>query len=149
MLDFRLTKLRALHGDTDGAGHRRLAAASQRKSVDRRDHRLAESLDEIEHLLPVTTGPFGFDCARLRQVTDIGAGDEGFIARARQDDAAHGRIILRILEGGPQVLPGRRIQGVQHLGPVDRHIGDHAPLLVENVRKRQRRRWRRRGRNRG
>ena len=103
---------------------------------------LPRVLDEIEHLLPVTAGPFGFDCARLRQVADIGAGDEGFIARARQDDAAHGRIILRILEGAPQVLPGRRIQGVQHLGPVDRHIGKGAPLLIEDIRKRQC--WRRR-----
>ena len=87
--------------------------------------------------LPEAAGPFGVDCARLREVADVGAGDEGLVARSRQDDAAHGRIILRILEGGPQVLPCRRIQGVEHLGPVDRHIGDRTPLLVENVRKRQ------------
>ena len=78
-------------------------------------------------LLSEAARPFGVDCARLREVADIGAGDEGLVARSRQDDAAHGRIILRILEGGPQVLPCRRIEGVQHFGPVDRHIGEGAP----------------------
>ena len=49
-LDFRLTELRALHGDADGAGHRGFAAATERKTVDCSDYRFAEILDEIEYL---------------------------------------------------------------------------------------------------
>src|SRR5215831_3874586 len=60
-LDLGLAELRVLDGDTDGARHCRLATAAQRKAVDCRDHRLAEILDEIEHLLPVAAGPFGVD----------------------------------------------------------------------------------------
>src|SRR5262245_33527485 len=60
-LDLGLAELRALDRDADGARHCRLATAAQRKAVDCRDHRLAEILDEIEHLLPVAAGPLGVD----------------------------------------------------------------------------------------
>ena len=50
--DLRLAELGGLDGEPDGAGHRHLAAAAERKAIDRRDHRLAEVLDEIEDLLP-------------------------------------------------------------------------------------------------
>ena len=135
--DLRLAELRVFHRDPDGAGHRRLAAASERKAVDSRDHRLAEILDQIEYALSEAAGPFGVDRGRMRELADVGAGDEGFVAGPRQDDATHGRIVLRMLEGGPQILPCRRVQGVEHLGPGDRHIGDRAPLLVEDIRERQ------------
>ena len=63
-LDLGLAELRALHRDPDGAGHRRLAAAAERKAVDRRDHRLAEILDEIEHLLSEAAGLLGLERRR-------------------------------------------------------------------------------------
>ena len=68
-LHLGLAELGAFNRDPDGAGHRRLAAAAERKAVDRRDHRLAEILDEIEHLLA--------EAARLFRV------DRGAHARAR------------------------------------------------------------------
>src|SRR5438552_11850961 len=57
-------------------------------------------------------------------------------------DPAYCSVVPCILEGGPQILPGRRIQGVEHLGPIDGHIGDGALLLVQDIRERQRCRWR-------
>src|SRR5262249_50584043 len=51
-LDLALAELRVLHGDADGAGHRRLPAAAQRQPVDGRTDWLAEILNEMEHLLP-------------------------------------------------------------------------------------------------
>src|SRR5262249_27683779 len=65
-LDLGLAELRVLDGNADRAGHGRLAAAAECKAVDGRDHRLAEILDEIEHLLPVAARPFGVDRARMR-----------------------------------------------------------------------------------
>ena len=135
--DFGLAEFRVLHRDPDGAGHRRLAAAAERKAIDGRDHRLAEILDEIEHLLSEAAGLFGLERADMRELADVGAGDERLVAGAGQDDAAHRGVVPRILEGGPQILPGRRIQGVEHLGPIDGHIGDRALFLVEDIRERQ------------
>ena len=139
--DFRLAELRAFHGDPDGAGHRRLAAAAERKAVDGRDHRLAEILDEIEHLLPEAAGLLGLDRGTLRELADVGAGDESLVAGARQDDAAHRGIVARVLEGLSQVRPGRRVQGIEDLRAIDGDVGDAALLLVEDVRERQARRF--------
>ena len=98
-------------GDPDGAGHRRLAAAAERKAVDGRDHRLAEIFDEIEDLLPEAAGLFGLDRGDMRELADVGAGDERLVARAGQDDAAHVGVVARILEGRSQVLPGLLYSG--------------------------------------
>ena len=94
-----------------------------------------------------TSCPKRLDCSAsnavdMRELADVGAGDERLVAGAGQDDAAHCGVVPRILEGGPQILPGRRIQGVEHLGPIDRHIGDRALLLVQDIRERQCCRWR-------
>ena len=138
-LHLGLAELGAVHRDPDGAGHRRLAAAAERKAVDGRDHRLAEILDEIEDLLSEAAGLFGVDRRGMRELADVGAGDERLVAGAGQDDAAHCSVVSRVLECGSQIRPGRRIQGVEHLGPIDRHIGDRTLLLVQDIRERQRR----------
>ena len=80
-----------------------------------RDHRLAEILDEIKHTLAEAARPFGVDRGRMRELADVGAGDERLVAGAGQDDAEHCGVVSRVLEGGPQILPGRRIQGVEDL----------------------------------
>ena len=48
-LDLGLAEARVVGGDDEVAHHRQLAAAAERKSADRRDHRLADLAD----LLPV------------------------------------------------------------------------------------------------
>ena len=126
-----------VHRDPDGASHRRLAAAAERKAIDRRDHRLAEVLDEIEDLLPETAGLLRFERRGMRELADVGARYECLVAGAGQDDAAHCRVISRVLECRSQIRPGRRIQGIEHLGPIDGHIGDGALLLVHDIRERQ------------
>ena len=98
-----------------------------------RDHRLAEILDEIENLLPEAAGLLGFERRDMRELADVGAGNERLVAGARQDDAAYCSVVSRILEGRSQILPGWRIQRVEHLGPIDGHIGDGALLLVQDV----------------
>src|SRR5882672_3848137 len=54
--DLGLAEFRGLHREPDGAGHRGLAAAAERKAIDGRDHRLAEIFDQIEDLLPEAAG---------------------------------------------------------------------------------------------
>ena len=135
--DFGLAELRALDGDPDRAGHRGLAAAAQGKAIDGRHHRLAEILDEIEHLLPETAGLFGLESGQVCELADIGAGDEGLVAGTRQDDAADRRIIACILEGLAQVRPGRRIQRVEDFRAIDGDVGDAVLDRVEDVRERR------------
>ena len=76
------------------------------------------------------------DDASVRGAILTGAGDKAFIAGARQDDSAYCSVVPRILERGPQVLPRRRIQSVEHLRPIDGHIGDGALLRIEDIRER-------------
>ena len=96
--DFGLAEFRGLHRDPDGAGHRRLAAAAEREAVDRRDHRLAEVFDEIEDLLSEPAGLLGLERRDLRELADVGAGDERLVAGAGQDDAADRRVVASVLE---------------------------------------------------
>jgi hypothetical protein len=62
----------------------------------------------------------------MRKFADVGAGDEGLVARAGEDHTVHGRVGLCILEIGLQIGPGRRVERVEHLGPIDRQVGDKA-----------------------
>ena len=73
---FVLTEFRAVHCDPDGARHRGLAAAAERKAIDGCNYRLAEALDEIEYLLAETTGLLCFERRDLCELTDIGAVDK-------------------------------------------------------------------------
>ena len=71
-----------------------------------------------------TSCPNRLDCSAsnaggLCELADVGAGDEGLVARSCQDDTAHVGVVPRILKGGSQVFPRRRIQCIEHLGPID------------------------------
>src|SRR2546429_5403152 len=54
------TLFRSLAGDSDGAGKRQFAAATQRKSIDRTDRRLAHRLQQMEDALSVQRKLFAF-----------------------------------------------------------------------------------------
>jgi hypothetical protein len=131
--NFRLAELRRVHCDSDGASHRRLASAAERKAIDRRYHGLAEVLDEIEDLLPETAGPLRIERSGMRQLADVGARYKCFVAGARQNDTLHRHVISRVLESRSNVCPRRRVQGVEHLGPIDGHVPDAVLLLIEHI----------------
>src|SRR5439155_19624709 len=77
---FGLTELCVLRGNSNRASHRGFATATKRKAVYRGDHRLAEILDKIENALPERARLLGFDCGDLRELVNVGACDECFIA---------------------------------------------------------------------
>src|SRR5271168_5379612 len=136
-LDFRLSKPGMLNSNPDGTGHCRLATTAKRKAIDGRDYRLAQVFDEVQHTLAKPTGLLRIVGIDVCKFADVCACDESLVAGARKNDAAHGGILLYVFEGGMQIGPGRCIQRVQHLGPIDRHIRDRSLLLVPNVRKLQ------------
>src|ERR1700686_2147221 len=55
-LDFGLPKSGMFRRDPHCASHCRLATTAERKTIDRRDHRLAEIFDEVQHTLPEPAG---------------------------------------------------------------------------------------------
>src|SRR5207249_7432226 len=75
-LHLRLSELRILAGDPDMTRHRQLAAAAERESVDRGDHRLAAGLEAPEDRLPALRARFAVEGPLPRQIGDVGAGDE-------------------------------------------------------------------------
>src|SRR4029077_6700782 len=103
--DFGLTKFGPLLRDPDGARHRRLAAAAKGKAIDSRDHRFAEVLDEIEDFLSEAAGLFRLESGNAGELADVRSCDECLAPCAGQDDAAHCRVIARVLECRPEVLP--------------------------------------------
>src|SRR5438309_615662 len=94
----------------------------------------------------IATGALAKICFRIASARGLGvdgrdvgglagsrARDERFVTRSGDDDAAHRGVIARVLERRPQVLPRSLIQRVQHLGAIERHIGDPFLLLVQDV----------------
>src|SRR4029450_12739290 len=85
-VDLGLRELGRVSREAQRARHRQLAAAAERKAVDRRDYRFAEVLDHVEHVL---TGERVLAAAgrRLdRELVDVSARDERLLAGPGQDD---------------------------------------------------------------
>ena len=131
--DFGLTEFGVLCGHPDGARHRGLAAAAKRIAVHGGDHRLAEVFDQIQDRLPVTARLLGLDRGDVRELADVGAGDKGLVACPGQDHAADFGVVARVLEYRAQLLPSLPIEGVEHPGAVQRHIGNGALFVVQQV----------------
>jgi hypothetical protein len=70
----------------------------------------------------------------MRKFADVGAGDEGHVAGAREDDALHGCIGLGVLEGRLQIYQGRRVQRVKDLWTINGDVGDAILFSVKHVR---------------
>ena len=65
-----------------------------------------------------------------RELVDVRAGDErGFSPAPSETDHAHAVVLLEIEDGPAQLVERLRVQGVEHLRPVDRQVGDSAVAL--------------------
>src|SRR6185312_14051032 len=108
-------------------------APAKRETVDGCDHGLAEILNQVENSLPEGAGFFCFDSGDPRQFTDVGAGNERFIACSGENDAANCRVLSRIFKSGLQIFPRSSIQCVEDLRTIKRYVGDWPFLLIQNV----------------
>ena len=118
-------KVALLGRHDDVAAEHHLEPAADRMAVDARDHRHVERLaqrDAAEAARP-SQRPV-FEPARAAAALHVGAGREGALARAGQHDAAHVAIALDLAPDLLQFALGRRIDGVEHLRPVDGDAGD-------------------------
>src|SRR4030095_8645748 len=87
-VDLRLTDPRRIARDPQRTRHGKLASAAEREAIDGSDDRLAHVLDEIEDMLPGGGAVAAAGRRLLRELVDVGAGDEGTVASPGNDDAA-------------------------------------------------------------
>ncbi len=99
-LHFRRAELRGRNRDAIVAGKRNLEPAAERRAVDRGDHRLGASLDDVDHLRQHRLFE-RLGCAELR---NVGAGEER-LALAGDHDRVHAVVSFRLLDRGGQSLP--------------------------------------------
>ena len=121
-----------ISSDANRASHCCFAAATERETIHRGNDRLAEIFDQIEDILSKRARFLRFDGADLRELINVGARDECFIAGSSQDDAAHGGVILCILERGLKILPRSLVQSVEDFRPIESDIGNRAFLGIQD-----------------
>ena len=117
-LDLGLAELGVVAGHDHVAGHRQLAAATERVAADGRDERLADPPDAI----PDVERAAGREALRrlVDELLDVGAGREGALARPGDDDAPAGRVGVEALEGRGEPLQERVVERVELGRPVER-----------------------------
>src|ERR1700693_4468529 len=125
-------------GDPDCASHRCLTAAAERKTVNGRDDRLSEVLNQVEHCLPAAAGLFGLDWRRMRQLTDVLSCDESLVASPCEDHSEHRSVVARLLESRSQIFPGALAQRIENLGAIQSYVGDGTFPLVQDIGERRR-----------
>ena len=87
-----------------------------------REHaRHGQSLfDRIEDLLAAPCMFLALDRRLHRELVDVGAGDERFFSRAREDHDAHAFILFELEDRAAQFVERPAVQRVEHLRTVDR-----------------------------
>ena len=115
--------------EADVAGQRELAAAAEGEAVDGGDPGLRRPFDRRDDPAPQQRRPTGVLGGHVAKLGDVGAGHEGLVAGPGQHDRAHPGVVRDLAGDGEQLLVGRRVQGVQHLGTGDRDDGDGAVAL--------------------
>src|SRR5437762_2032786 len=130
---FRLAELRRFAGDSNGARKRQLAAASQRKSIDRADRWLPHSFQQMENAMAEERKFLTVAGCLQRQLADIRASHKCFFSRARENQHAHGLLIPRIEQGLLQLFHSPAVQCVQHLRPIEGDVRNPVPRCVQNI----------------
>src|ERR1051326_2842951 len=132
-LDLRLAELGIFAGQAHGAGHGNFTSAAEGKAIDAGDYRLAEVLNQVERGLALVRVCLGFYRIVLRELVDVGAGDERLLARTGENDDTNLLILFQFAKHLPQLLHGGHVEGVQHLGPVNSNVGDGVLLFQVHI----------------
>ena len=64
------------------------------------------------------------------KLVDVGAGDEGLVARPGHDEHANLLVRLHLQDRSPQLIERRGVQRVEDLWPVDRD-DDNGPITLD------------------
>jgi hypothetical protein len=132
-IDLGLTQSRRLRGDTQGAGHRQLAPSAERVAVDRRHDGLAKVFDQVEDVLPAHRVIAAAGGRLHRQLVDVGAGDEGLVAAARDDHRPDALVPPEREHRAAQLVERLQVERIEDFGPVDRDRRDTSVPIDQNV----------------
>src|SRR5690348_12817251 len=100
-------------------GHRQLAAAAQRESIDGGNRRLWRRLESPEDFLPPTCQALAVERAEARQLADVCAGDESPTG-ARENDATDVAAVEKLADGRSELADGTSVQRVELIRAIDR-----------------------------
>ena len=132
-VDLGLPEARRVRRDPKRTRHGELASAAKRESIDGGNDRLAETLDEIEHVLAAERAqPRGLGRV-AGNLVDVGAGDKGLLAGPGHDDAANRVVLLKIESSLSKFVEGRGVERVQARGALNREHRDPGLTLDEQV----------------
>ena len=125
-LDLGEAELCGRHCQAKGAGERQFEPAAKGIAVDQRDRRHRQLVEFRQHRLAEQGAGALFDEAPAHQLLDVGAGREGAVAGAGDEQRARGAVGDRI-QDAVEVVQLPEAQGVQRLGPVQ---GDQRDLVM-------------------
>ncbi len=118
-----------LRGETDVAGHRELAAATESVAVHGGDGGLLEALDLVAEPLHLRGEPV--EHRPLPQLPDVRPGHERLLPRPREHHGAYPTVLPELVEGGAQVFHDPPIHGVADVGAVHGDDADPIPSFGE------------------
>ena len=126
-LRIRHGELRRLRGDHEVTGQGEAHTPARRHPVDGHDHRLGrpgQARDRAVEIRGQLLDHHPDAVGVVVEVLDVAARAEG-LARARDDDAAHGAVLVRFEGGVKEIAAQGEVQGVVGFGTVERE-GGHA-----------------------
>ena len=102
--DLRQAEPRVFGGDAEVAAHRQLDPGAESEAVDGGDQDLVEREHEAPEVA-LAAGAAGLDVRRRgAELADVGAGGEGAVARALEDDDAHVGVVADGVHEVPEVV---------------------------------------------
>ncbi len=124
--DLGLPELGVRRRVADVAGERDLAAAAERVAVDGRDRGLRHRLEQTPDLV-ADLGELARLLGRdLAHVLEVGAADEGAVARAGEHDAANARVLAQLAQARLELADGLDVERVQARLAIDLHQRDRS-----------------------
>src|SRR5205085_846210 len=105
--------------DSYVAGKGEFAAAAEGEAVDGGDQDFGEAFDGREYELAALGRLLAGDRSHLRELVDVGAGHEGFLPAAGENDRFNVRIVAAYGEDFVDLLDSLRVQRVEDFRTVD------------------------------
>ncbi len=132
-LDFGLAEAGSVCGKAEGAGHGEFASAAEGKAVDAGEDGLAAGFHVAEDGLAAEGEGLAFGGVEGGDLADVGAGGEGLVARAGEEDDTDGGVVHEVVDGEVDLGKEFSAEGVEDLSAVDGQGGEGRLEIEEDV----------------
>lgn len=131
--DLGLAEFGVFGGDADGAGHGHFESAAEGEAVEGGEDGLAEGFELAEERLAFFRLALGGDGGEGGEFADVGAGDEGAVARTGEEEGADGGVLPDFGEEVGEFGQGLGVEGVQFCRAIKSEGGD--AVIVDSKKK--------------